>query len=187
MLDMFGLGELTRLELVFAACAVLGGAVFLIRMVLFLLGVGDDVDGFDGDHDAGEGTSGISIQGITAFFMMFGLVGMAILQSGGAPLLAIGGGGVAGIIALWASAQLYRFFRRLQSSGNVTLESAIGTEGSVYLSIPERGAGQIQIVVGGRLRTYDARSEKGVPLQTGDRVKVLRVVDGNVFMVEAVE
>jgi len=189
-MDFLGLSELNRLELVFALCALVGGALFIVRMVLFMLGVGDGDSDFDGqaDMDGDGGSSGLSIQGITAFFMMFGLVGLALLRNSGAgPTLAIIGGAVAGFAALWASSQLYRFFRRLQSSGNVRLEGAIGEEATVYLTIPERDIGKIQIVVGGRLRIFDARAEGARTFATGERVRVTKVVDGNVFVVTGVE
>lgn len=188
-MDFLGLSELTRLELVFAVSALAGGALFVLRMVLFLFGIGDGdghVEVTDlGDHDAGG--SVLSIQGVTAFFMMLGLVGLALLKSNVAPPLAILGGSAAGLLSLWTTAQLYRFFRRLQSSGNVRLEGAIGTEATVYLSIPERGIGKIQVVVGGRLRTFDARAEAEGHFATGDRVRVTGLVDGNVFVITAVE
>lgn len=189
-MDFLGLSEMNRLEFVFALCALIGGALFVLRMILFMFGVGDG----DGDAELGDdfdgdgGSSGLSIQGITAFFMMFGLVGLALLRSSGAsPVVAILGGAVAGVGALWGSSQLYRFFRRLQSSGNVTLDTAIGEEATIYLSIPERDIGKIQIVVGGRLRTFDARAEGSASFVTGERVRVTRVVDGNVFVVTGVE
>jgi membrane protein implicated in regulation of membrane protease activity len=178
---------MTSLELIFTVCALVAGVVFLVRMLLFLDGVGDGVGEFDGDFGDGDGVSGLSIQGITAFFMMFGLVGLATMRSGGSPILAIGAGAVAGMFSLWASTQLYRFFRRLQSRGNASLESAIGKDATVYLSIPERGVGQIQVTVGGRLRTHDARAEKGGSFSTGDRVRVTRVTEGNVFLVESAD
>ncbi|MEZ4650934.1 MAG: hypothetical protein R3E97_19550 [Candidatus Eisenbacteria bacterium] len=191
-MDFLGFSGMNRLELVFSLCALIGGALFVLRMVLFMLGVGDgdgDLDGdadFDGDGDGG--TSAISIQGITAFFMMFGLVGLALLKtSGTGPTVAILGGAAAGLLALWTSSQLYRFFRRLQSSGNVRLEGAVGEEATVYLTIPEREIGKIQVVVGGRLRTFDARAEGPGSFATGERVRVTKVVDGNVFVVTGLE
>ena len=191
-MDFLGLSELNRLELVFALCALVGGALFILRMVLFMVGIGDGDSDFDGgadmDGDGDGGTSALSVQGMTAFFMMFGLVGLALLRNSGVgPTLAIIGGAVAGLAALWASSQLYRFFRRLQSSGNVRLENSVGEEATVYLSIAERDIGKIQVVVGGRLRTFDARAEGAASFATGERVRVTRIVDGNVFVVTGLE
>ncbi len=184
-MDFLGLGELDRLEFVLAICALVGGVLFLLRMVLFAIGIGDDVSDFDADADldGGGGGAGLSVHGLTAFFMMFGLVGLAMLRSGANPTVAILVGAAAGGLALWLSSQLYRFFIRLQSSGNVKLDSAVGAEGTVYLTIPAGDTGKVQVVVGGRLRTFDARSRSDEDLKTGDPVRIV-AVSGEAFIVE---
>ncbi len=96
--------SLKPIEKVFLISAILGGAIFVVRLILFFIGMGHhgvDADtGFDADvghmgevgHDVGDAHGDlhghadetessfkfISLQGITAFFMMFGLVGLAL-------------------------------------------------------------------------------------------------------------
>ncbi len=154
------LDELT-LERVYIACAAIGGALFLVRMLLmFFGGEFGDSDGADaygdvhdvhpgGLHDSDIGFKVLSLQGVTAFFMMFGLVGLAILK--GAPpsgpwnLLSIGGGAMAGLGTMWVIAKLFMMMKALQYTEVLNLEDAIGQEGSVYLTIPVEGTGKVQI------------------------------------------
>jgi len=79
--------DLTGLELFFLICAFLGGAMFLIRLVLQMVGGNSDVDtDIDVGHaDVVHADSDVSfklltLQGLTAFFMMFGLVGFVLLR-----------------------------------------------------------------------------------------------------------
>ena len=104
---------MTGLDKLFLACAVFGGILLAIRMVLQFVGGGDgDVDGdvdvgmdvdVDADMDVGDGDVSIAdsgasfrlltLQGLTGFFMMFGLVGLALSrQSKVSDLWAIAGG-----------------------------------------------------------------------------------------------
>jgi hypothetical protein len=72
----------------------------------------------------------------------------------------------------------------LESSGSLDMMNAIGQEGVVYLSIPADGSGQIQISIQGRMQIFDAICEHGERIKTGERVIVLRVIDGYTLSVE---
>ena len=50
---------------------------------------------------------------------------------------------------------------RLQSSGTVSLFAAVGSEGSVYLTVGKDG-GRVQINFANRLREFDAVSADGI-------------------------
>ena len=86
MSGLFDIGAwflgLSVLEMFYVASAGLGGVVFLIRIVLlFLVGDGDAaLDDVGMDSDAGFQL--LSIQGLSGFFVMFGLVGLALTQAG---------------------------------------------------------------------------------------------------------
>ena len=56
------------------------------------------------------------------------------------------------------------------------MNRAVGQRGTVYLSIPRSGRGQVQIVLQERLMTLDARST-GADLATGTKIRVDRVED----------
>ncbi len=190
--------SLNAMEKVFFICAIVGGLVFLIRLILSLLGAhhGDiDIGGHDvdfGGHDSGftdhHGDSdssfkAVSIQGISVFFMMFGLVGLAMSrQSGYTAFFSMLGAIIAGILSFWLIGKLFKFMKQFQSEGNLDIRNAIGKEGTVYLNIPEQGDGVVQIEVQGTLRELSAVSADKISIKTGERV-IVENITGNNFLV----
>lgn len=192
------LEAMTWLEKIFLACAAVGGILFLVRMVLFLLG-GDGGGGADVDLDLGGGVAEghgfdsdaafklLSLQGITAFLMMFGIVGLALLRENQvAEGWAVLGATAAGLGAAWLIARMFSAMGRLQSSGTLDLANAVGQEGTVYLRIPAGGTGKVTVTVQEHLQTLDAVAEGTAELATGQRVRVTRVLGGTVLVVEKV-
>ena len=182
---------MNKLELVFTVCALIGGTLFLIRLALQLFGFGTDDVSADhpGDVDASHTDASfkmLSLLGITAFLMMFGLGGRAMLESRpGQALPALVVALLAGGISLWLMAWLFKAMKKMQSDGTSKIENAVGLEGSVYLTIPANDVGKVQIAVNGRLNVLDARAAGGQTLPTGARVKVVRIANGNVLEVES--
>ena len=197
--------ELTSLEKVFAVCAVLGGVFLAIRLLFqFIGGGGDGVDGADVDVDAavdvdvdvdgdmGSGEADISFkllsfQGLTAFFLMFGLVGLALArQSQVAGHWAILGAVAAGLVSVGIIQYVFNSMTRLQSSGTINMQNAVGQEGDVYLTIGRAGRGKVRVSIQHHLKVYDAVADGDEEIATGQRVKVVRVVTGNVLVVEKI-
>lgn len=147
-----------------------------------------DIDA-DGDvHGSDASFRLLTLQGITAFFMMFGLVGLAMrkgsAQSEGlAMLAAVGGGGV----ALWIMAKITQMVMGLQSSGTLNLRNAIGQEGRVYLTIAEGQTGKVQVAVQGRLVELNAVGFDGKGFKTGETVWVTGIQSGNILVVDKTE
>ena len=170
----------SNLEWVFILAAVAGGLVVLLRVALQFLGWGleldGDGDGLDDAHgDPGDGFHVLTIHGLSSFFLMFGLAGLALVQSGAGTAGSILGGGLAGLAAIWVIARLFRAARHLQSSGTVPAEQAVGCLGTVYQAIPAGGSGRVTVRIGQRLREMDAVHAGAGPLPTGTPVRVLRV------------
>lgn len=179
----------------FAICAIIGGVLFLIRLILQLLGVVGDFHFLDATEisntDTHIGDSDVSfkllsLQGLTAFFTMFGLVGLAVEQAGMDTILSLLAAVIAGIISVFTMQKLFQVMGRLQSKGNIDLNNAIGTEGTVYLTIVPSERGKIEINIQNRLRVLDAVTESTKPIKTGERVRVLKIIESNVLLVESV-
>jgi hypothetical protein len=144
-----------------------------------------DVDAGAGAHAHDAGFKLLSFQGITGFFMMFGLVGLALHRNTGTgEPLAVLGGSAAGLGIMWLTAKLFSIFRSLQSVGTADIRTAVGQEASVYLTIRQGGIGKVQVNVQERLKVLDAVTEQQETLATGARVKVVAVRDDNMLVVE---
>jgi len=192
---------LTGLEKVFMGCAVFGGGLFILRMVLMLVGadssdadmdVDMDID-MDADVDASDsadfddveidaGLRLLTFQGMTAFVMMFGLTGYAVSRnSGTGTAFTVALGCLAGFAGMWLMAKGFALMNSLQSSGNMNVKDAVGQEGTVYLTIPAEGPGRVQLPVSGRLKVMSATSHDKVEIKTGTRVSVVAVVNERVL------
>lgn len=181
--------SLPETEKVFVAAVFLGGALFAIRLVLGLFVGGDDfTDGDDvptGSNAALASFRILSLQGMSAFTIMFGLVGLALTrQEGTSGTVAVFGGFFAGFVTVWVIGRVFVGMGKLESDGTVRLSRAVGTVGTVDLTIPPDGTGKARITIQQRLRVYDAVSKHDTPLRTGDRIKVIDVMDGNILVVE---
>jgi hypothetical protein len=140
-------------------------------------------------HDAVDHSSAdisfkfLSLQGLTAFFMMFGLVGLALLRANLWPLISISGGMLAGLFTVWVIGMIFTLMRQLQSEGTLQIKNAIGQQGSVYLTIPATGSGQVRVAVQGSLKIFDAVSADKKKIPTGENVKVINVIDNKTLVV----
>jgi membrane protein implicated in regulation of membrane protease activity len=201
------MNNFNSVEIFYAISAILGGVLFLIRTVLTVIGGDLDadsdvdfaihdvnmdgvMDGDIGDHSVshiGEANFQLfSLHGITGFFMIFGLIGLALSKAGVNDLLTALAGLVAGGITMVVVAAVYWYMRTLQSDGTMKIESTIGKTGSVYLTIPEKGSGQVSVVVQGGLKQFDAVSSKKIAIATGEKVRIVSV-NGNILSVEQID
>jgi len=177
----------------FAVCAAVGSVVFLFQLVMMMIGADHGADahapGMEISHDVAHADSDIafqiiSIQSVTAFVMVFGFAGFAMIHGSGfhwAP--SFGVAFAAGFAAMWLVAKTFAVFRKMQSSGTLDLKNAVGQTGRIYLGVKSPEPGKIEVAVQGRLQIFDAISETGEPLPTDTRVVVVRVEGQNLMVV----
>jgi hypothetical protein len=184
------------LDTIYLVCAVAGGVVLAIRLLLMIIGLdhgdaGDFDTSMDLSHDsladAGHGDGSIftflSIQSISGFFTMFGLVGLGLLQINASNMLSLVGALAAGGFTAWCTGMIFLALRRLQSEGTLVIGNAVGQTGTVYLTVPETGTGSVNVTVQGSLRTLDAVSQGGNRIPTGSIVKVVGITAGKILVV----
>jgi hypothetical protein len=179
------------LDSVFVVCAVGGGALFVVQLALQLFGfagvnldIDPDVHVGDGHPSADASFKVLSLQSLTSFFLMFGLLGLATLRSqenpsfGHSALSALVGL-AGGVVTTWGIAKLFRVASRLQSSGTLDFKRLLNATGSVYLTIKTDKPGKVTIVAAGRQLTLDARLASGedATLETGAPIIVTRVLE----------
>jgi membrane protein implicated in regulation of membrane protease activity len=184
------------MDLFLWALAVGGTALFILKMGMLLLGghgfgehgdgsgfadahVGDQPGDVHGDHGSDPSKIAFqffSLQAIAVFCMGVGWMGIAARTNGAAPHVVLVAGVLFGALLVFLLAKLMQKARGLESSGTVDVNRAVGQRGTVYLSIPRGGSGQVQVVLQERLMTLDARST-GADLPTGTKIRVDRVED----------
>jgi len=181
----------------FGTPALLGSVLFLVRLIIMALGghhgldfhtdVAGDVHGGDIHHADSTGDFKLfTFQGIVGFIMGFGWAGLAAFHFApnwsmpGDVAVAAGGG----LLAMWLMAAMMRALMQLQASGTIDTSAAVGLQGTVYVGVPGdgKGGGQVQLVVEGRQRIYNAVSQ-GEDLPTGARVTVLAFNNDNTLTV----
>ncbi|MDX9864301.1 MAG: hypothetical protein RBT34_05780 [Anaerolineaceae bacterium] len=150
--------------------------------------VGDvDADGMDAAYtDTDVSFKFISLQGLTAFFMMFGLAGLALSKSDQPDLVSLGGGIIAGAFTVWVISRIFIGAQKLQSEGTINMKNAVGLEGAVYLRIPADDIGKINLVLQGALKEFNAVAADKQPIKTGERVRVVGLIAGELLVVERV-
>lgn len=170
-------------EQLFLLSGLVGGIILLFRLILMIAGL--DHHG-DVHVDSDAGFQALTIQGVSSFLAMFGVVGYTLLH--GALLgsaLAVAGAVAAGVVSMWIIHRIFRGMLRLQSSGTVSLYAAVGSEGSVYLTVSKEG-GRVQINFANRLREFEAVSADGSTLPTGTPIRVQSVA-ANTLVVASTE
>jgi|TARA_X000000368_G_scaffold11549_1_gene9286 hypothetical protein len=190
LFDLIGFGDATGVELLFAASALVGGILFVLYFFLLMIGgiatdVFDGLFGIDVDLGADASFKALTFQGIMAFLMFFGLGGLYVLKSDGGASLSILAGGIAGGASMYATGKLFELFVTLQQDGTTDLVEAIGSKGQTYLRIANDGVGQVTVEVNGAQRTYNAKSEDGAEIATGDFIEVVDVI-GEVLVVKRI-
>lgn len=148
-------------------------------------GSADDMAGHDtGEgHDTADTLRLFSIKSIVAFLAVGGWMGVAAIDWKLSALISIILALGAGWLALYFVAWTLRAFIRMQQSGNVKYENAVGKEGEVYLTIPLNGRGKVNVLVQDRLCEIDAIAKAERPVKTGEKVIVIGLEAEGVLLV----
>ncbi|HWA28853.1 MAG TPA: hypothetical protein VG734_24590 [Lacunisphaera sp.] len=172
----------------FYGIGVVATLVTVLLGVLSVIGM-DHHEGVDspGLHHEGDGLGIFSVRPLTGFFLAFGWVGGIALDNGlplfGAFICAVlaGGSVMGGVIAMYGA------MMKLKSDGTMDVNQAVGAVGTVYVTVPaHKGAGgQVVVNFSGRQETLAALSGAAQPIASGEKVKVISIVDGRTVLVEA--
>jgi membrane protein implicated in regulation of membrane protease activity len=143
----------------------------------------------DTDHDdAGLHTFRLlSVRSLLAFGMLFSWAGALYAGQGEAMGWALIRALLWGLTGMLVVAAFFWLLPRLSEEGTARLSSAVGEMATVYIDIPEDGAGQIKVTVGGALGFVRARARGNQRLPAGTQVRVLRLLDESTVEVEEIE
>lgn len=197
---------------IFYLIAIPFTVILVLQTILLLIGLGDndsDVDHdmdhdidhdpafcaeHDCDHDVshedigaqhGAGLRMLTVRGIVAFMAVCGWVGLSMLDVGAGHVLSIVVAVLAGLAAMLLVAWFMKLLTRLQQAGNLDLHNAVGVTGEVYIPIRAGQKGKVSLLLQERFTEMDAVST-GDDLATGQQVRVVRVTEHNVLVVEPV-
>jgi hypothetical protein len=173
----------------FYAIAIPATIILVLQTILTAFGGdADDIPDADGDgsiHDD-SGLGLISARTVIPFLAGFGWTGVICLKNGLGMLLtmpialAVGAALMAGVYgimrALWG----------LRETGTIDYANAVGEVGTVYLPVPpgREGAGQVEVMVQGRLMVVEAFTESPERLENRSRVRVVENLGSNSLLVK---
>lgn len=171
--------------------AVPASLILIIQTLMTFMGLSGEIDvDFDGDGDVdvtGEtGLTIFSVRNLIAFFTFFGWSGVWLLSAGVSKPIVIIVSILIGLIFVGISMSLFFLISKMQRSGNVNLDNAIGLIGEVYIRIPEsrKQYGKVMLTVQGALGEYEAVTDEDCPISTGTQVQVVEVVSNSRLLVK---
>ena len=169
--------SLSGLPFVYGICALVGGCLFLVVMVLMFIGIEFDLDALS------DGSGHVSLHGISGFFTLFGIVGLYLNSQGYGALVSSAGGIGAGGMMFLIVGRIIMSMRKLESSGNINVDQAVGAKGSVYAEILPGQSGAVTIFIDERERRYEAVTNEPAGLKTGDLIEVKEVISASLLKV----
>ena len=180
--------ELTLAKQLFYGIGMLAGLMTLLLAVMAMIGMEHDdaVDAISGADTGGDG--GIfSIKPLTGFFLGFGWAGGIAMESGWSLIAALAIACVAGGALMAVVVMMFRAIYAMKSDGTVQVQKAVGAVGTVYVTVPANKAagGQVVVNFSGRQETFAALSGAGQPISSGEKVRVISLVDNRTVLVEA--
>lgn len=138
-------------------------------------------------HDSGEFDHSLRIftlRGFVAFFAVFGWSGLVMLKGGLGAVVSVFLAVLFGALMMVLVALLFDWLLKCQYDGTMNPKDALGKEGEVYLTIPARkqGMGKVNVLVGGALTEFDAITDEGENIPTGQKVVVREVLPSTLLV-----
>ena len=177
------LQSLSVTEHIFFWIAIVASVLLIIQIIMLLVsfaGMDSDIsDTFEGDVDGDGGLSIFSVKAITAFFSVGGWCGFATATYVDNVWLPILVSVLTGAVALVGVAFAMKGIMKLQCSGNVVKEKIVGSNATVYASIPptRSGRGKITLTVQGKFSELDAVTDDENRIATDEVVEIVAYED----------
>lgn len=182
------------------AVTLTASLVFIIQSIATFLGADSDsidsdidFDGVDSDVpdaiDAADGSHGMSLltfRNLVNFCLGFGWTAILLQNSVHSTGLLMFFAVLVGVGLVALIMYLFKWVSSMQQTGTINVyKSAVGCQGTVYLTIPgdRKGEGKVQITIAGAVREYAALTDSDT-LKTGTPIKVIEVINANTLLVE---
>ncbi len=182
---------------VFYCIAIPSTLVLLIQTMLMFFGFENDADGDldvdlpDTDIDDGifgddaitespdlaglESLHIFTVRGIIAFLVIFGWVGVVLLEAGLHLLITLPIAAICGFAMMFIIAYLFRSVMKLRSDGTADNRNAVGAAGKVHLTIPpsRTGEGKVHVMLQGAYVERNAVTDETESIPTGSEIIVI--------------
>jgi len=212
MLDWWN--SLGLVSQIFYCIAIPSTLILLIQTIMMFIGMGDDGDISDADIPDGdvdlpdtdeiegvfgsntvsetadafglEGLRILTVRGIIAFLVVFGWVGVVMMGSEVPLFITLPVATICGFFTMLLLALLMKLVLKLRNDGNLDNRNAVGTAGTVYLTIPaeRRGEGKVQLMLQGSYVERNAVTDDKEPIPTGTEVVIIGVSGGTALIVK---
>lgn len=169
--------------------------IFIVQTIMTFIGADADAD-FSADIDTSADGSDLSnidggsnlytFRNFVNFFLGFGWTSVLLYDSVRPRILLFIIAVIVGVALVAAVMWLFKWLAGMQQSGTIDIyKSAVGCNGSVYLTIPasRSGEGKVQISINGAVREYNAMTD-GDSIKNGTTIKVVEVIDNHTLLVE---
>lgn len=154
---------------------------------------GHAVSGHDAAHGHGSDSAGhvaftfVSLRSLMAFGTLFSWAGTLYLLGGTSTIAAILYSAIWGLVGMFLVSFAMYWLVNLQETGTMDIATALGEEGTVYITVPAGGRGQVRVKVAGIISHVKARSKTTEALAVGVKVRVVGMIDANTIEVEPIE
>ena len=152
-------------------------------------GTGMDIDMDDPSAAMGSGMNLYTFRNLINFLLGFGwtfiLLQKSVSSTGLLLLISV----LVGIALVALVMYMFKWLSGMQQSGNIDVyKTAVGCQGTVYLTIPGQrsGEGKVQITINNAVREYAALTGSDT-LKTGTPVRVVEVLSPSTLLVEELE
>lgn len=165
--------------------ALIGSLIFIFIMITTFIGV-DGADDFDDlDTDTGIEFQFITFKNLIGFFTIFGWTGIACIDAKLSNSITIILSSFCGLAMMAIMAAMFYYMKKLNDSGTLNYNNAIGAIGEVYLTIGANRSktGKVHIRVQGTLRELEALSDSFTELKSGSIIKVEEVTSNGILIV----
>lgn len=171
----------------FFGIGLVAAFIAFILAVLSFIGL-EHHDGLDAtDVDIDNGGGGIfSVKPLTGFFLGFGWAGGMALEAGWPMIGALAAAVAAGSAMMAVIVMMFRSIIAMRSDGTVRIQDALGAIGTVYVTLPPSKAsgGQVTVTFKGRQETLSALNASSRTVPSGEKIKVVEIIDTRTVVVE---
>ncbi|WP_188221162.1 NfeD family protein [Flavobacterium pokkalii] len=166
--------------------------IFAIQAVMTFSGV-DSSDGlqadFDGDLEGGDSTFQLfSLRNLINFLLGFSWSGISLYNSIENSSLLIALAVIIGCLFVFVFFLIIKQVQKLEEDNSFKLENTLHQSAEVYLTIPENksGKGKIMISINGAFHELDAMTEHVEKIASGSTVKVVKIENNNIIIVQPI-